>query len=107
MEMLPFLVAQRQASQYDLFVPNYTTPAQFRETCLSVLRHAKWIVIDRTWAENPRMLVGFLNGPSPPEVHEFEQALNDNSEPVERFGMIEIRQRRQHVDEAVCAGISQ
>jgi hypothetical protein len=105
--MLPFLVARQQVSRYDLFVPGgYTTPAQYRETCLSVIRHATWVVIDRTWAEDPRMLVGFYSGPLPPDVRKFEQALNDSFEPVERFGVIEIRHRRQQVDETACLGIS-
>jgi hypothetical protein len=109
MEMLPFLVARQQVSRYDQFIPEYTTPAQYRETCLSVLRHASWIVIDRTWAENPRQLVESFSGihnASPPEVRKFEQALDDSYEPVERFGVIEIRHRRRQVNEASCADIS-
>jgi hypothetical protein len=106
MEMLPFLVARQHVSRYDLFVPSYTTAEQYRETCLSVLRNATWVVIDRTWTEDPRMLVGFYSGPSRPEAQRFEHAMNESFELVQRFGVIEIRHRRRNVDEAVCEDIS-
>jgi hypothetical protein len=110
LEMLPFLLGREQISKYDLFVPDYTTPAQYEETCFSVMREATWVVIDRSWKENPRSLLAAfpaIGDPSPPEVRKFEQALDAGFEQVARFGTIEIRRRRQQQpSEAACAGIS-
>ena len=45
--LLPFLTARIHPARFDVLVPNYTTPAQFYETCRSVLRSTSWVVIDR------------------------------------------------------------
>jgi hypothetical protein len=106
LQMLPFLVRRTQVSRYDLFLPQYTTPAQYQEACLDVMRQASWVVVDRRW-ENPalRKAVG-LHDPPPPEFGRFEKVLDEGFEPVERFGVIEIRKRRKQASEAACAGIS-
>jgi len=107
LQMLPFLVRRTQVSRYDLFVPQYTTPAQYQEACLDVMRQASWVVINRKWTENPIYWKELgVHGPPPPEYGRFEKALDEGFEPVERFGVIEIRKRRQQTSEAACAGIS-
>ena len=106
LQMLPYLVRRTQVSRYDVFLPRYTTPAQYQEACLDVMRQASWVVIDRRW-EDPRLrkAVG-LHDPPPPEFGTFEKVLDEGFEPVERFGVIEIRKRRKQASEAACAGIS-
>jgi hypothetical protein len=107
LQMLPYLVQRTQVSRYDVFVPHYTTPAQYQEACLDVMRQASWVVIDRKWTENPIYFKGLgVHGPLPPEFGRFEKVLDEGFEPVERFGVIEIRKRRKQASEAACAGIS-
>ena len=104
-QMLPYLVRRTQVSRYDAFVPHYTTPAQYQEACRDVMRQASWVVIDWKWT--PRLWKGVgVRLPFPPEFGRFEKVLDEGFEPVERFGQIEIRKRRQQASEAVCAGIS-
>jgi hypothetical protein len=104
-QMLPYLVRRTQVSRYDAFVPHYTTPAQYQEACLDVMRQASWVVIDWKWT--PRLWKGVgVRLPLPPEYGRFEKVLDEGFEPVERFGQIEIRKRRQQASEAVCADIS-
>jgi hypothetical protein len=106
LQMLPFLARRTQVSRYDLFVPHYTTPAQYQEACLDVMRQASWVVIDRRWTE-PRMWKWLgVQFPLPPEFAKFEKVLDEGFEPAERFGLIEIRKRRKQASEAACAGIS-
>jgi hypothetical protein len=107
LQMLPFLVRRTQVSRYDVFVPHYTTPAQYQEACLDVMRQASWVVIDRKYTEDPNEWKGMgVKGPLPPEYGRFEKVLEEGFEPVERFGVIEIRKRREQASEAFCAGIS-
>jgi hypothetical protein len=104
--MLPFLARRTQVSRYDVFIPQYTTPAQYQEACRDVMRQASWVVIDRRW-EDPELLKGVgVHGPLPPESGRFEKVLEEGFEPVERFGFIEIRKRRKQASEAACAEIS-
>ena len=51
MPMLPFLTAREHVSRYDIFVPGYTLPSQYQEACVSSIRRALWVVIDRTWTD--------------------------------------------------------
>jgi len=107
LQMLPFLVRRTQVSRYDVFVPHYTTPAQYQEACLDVMRQASWVVIDRKYTEDPNEWKGMgVKRPLPPEYGRFEKVLDEGFERVERFGAIEIRKRRKQASEAACADIS-
>ena len=109
LQMLPFLLDRQQVSKYDLFIPGYTTPEQYQETCFNVMREATWVVIDRTFREDPQILLEAfpsLHDPSRPEMRRFEEALDEAFEPVRRFGVIEIRRRRGQPSETACAGIA-
>jgi hypothetical protein len=105
LQTLPFLARRTQVSRYDLFVPRYTTPAQYQEACLDVMRQASWVVIDRGWNTKEWKSLG-VEFPLPPEFGRFEKVLDEGFEPVERFGHIEIRKRRKQASEAACADIS-
>src|SRR5262249_16108859 len=74
--MLPFLTASEHVSKHDLFIPGYTTPSQYQEACVSALRHASWLVIDRNWTATSFMRnFPALRDAEPPETKRFELAL--------------------------------
>src|SRR5262249_49175748 len=109
--MLPFLTARDQVSSYDILYPGWTTPSQYQDACISVLRHASWLVIDRNWtAPNfetlrlsyPRMPDAALN-----ETKRFELALQGAFEFVAREGSLELRRRVKTPDETVCKDIAE
>jgi hypothetical protein len=105
--MLPFLTARRQVSRYDVFTPGYTLPSQYQEACISVMRKASWVVIDRDWT-NPKLLTAIwpaMRDAQPPETRKFEQALETGFEFVAREGSFELR-RRVRTIETVCARIA-
>jgi hypothetical protein len=107
--MLPFLTGREHASKYDVFTPGYTSPFQYQEACISAMRHAAWLVIDRNWFD-PEFLRGHypaIRGAEPPEVTRLEQALQNGFELVARDGALELRRRVKTMDEAVCASIAE
>jgi hypothetical protein len=108
MPMLPFLTAHRHVSKYDIFVPGYTLPSQYKEACLSAMRSASWVVIDRDWTDPKFLTTVFpaMRDPDPPETRRFEQALEKGFDFVARWGAFEVRRRVPAVDESVCASIA-
>jgi hypothetical protein len=108
MPILSFLTAREHVSKYDIFIPGYTTSSQYKEACISALRHASWLVIDRNWAAaNFLRYFPALRDAEPPETKQFELALQSGFEFVARDGQFELRRRVKTVDEAVCAGITE
>ena len=106
--MLPFLTAREHVSKYDLFIPGYTTPSQYQEACVSALRHASWLVIDRSWTATSFMRnFPALRDAEPPETKRFELALQTGFELVARDGAFELRRRVKTADETLCAGIAE
>lgn len=106
--VMSFLTAREQVSRYDIFTPDYTTPAQYRETCLAVMRQASWIVIDRSW-QDPRhwkQVFPAMRDPAPRETRMFEHALTSGFSPVARYGEFELRRRTPAANPAACAGIT-
>ena len=109
MPMLSFLTAREQVSKYDIFQFGYTLPSQYQDACLSVMRRATWVVIDRdltdpsvlqrTWPAMPNTL--------PPETTAFEQALDKGFEIVAREGTSELRRRRDGVNDTLCTGMAE
>jgi Dolichyl-phosphate-mannose-protein mannosyltransferase len=109
--MLPFLTAREHVSKVDLFFPYYTTPSQYQEVCISVLRHASWLVVDRNWTARDlrrlRRSYPAIPDTASPETERFELALQSGFELVARDGAFELRRRVKTVDETVCAGIAE
>lgn len=108
--VLSFLTAREQVSKYDIFVPEYTLPSQYRDACLSVMRRASWVVIDRRWTDFNLLKQVFpaMRGNEPQETKAFEQALDSAFELVARYGPFELRRRQASgVDEAVCDSITE
>jgi hypothetical protein len=109
MPMMPFLSAREAVSEYDILTPGYSLPSQYQEACVSVMRHADWVVIDRAWT-NPALLKAnfpMLRDPQPPETRAFEQVLDANFDLVARDGTFELRHRRDNVSEVVCTAIGE
>ena len=106
--MMPFLTGRRDVSRYDIFVPDYTLPSQYQKACVSVMRQASWVVIDRQWT-NPKFLKAVfpaMENPRPLEMRRFEQALDRGFKLVATDGMYELRRRRAGgVGPALCDGI--
>jgi len=106
--MLPFLTARRHVSRYDVFTPGYTLPSQYQEACVSVMRNASWVVIDRQWTDPKWLTTIFpaIRDPQPPETSKFEQALESGFELVAREDKFELRRRLPTINDSICAGIT-
>ena len=106
--MLPFLTAREHAAKYLIFTPEYTLPSQYQDACLSVMRHASWVVIDH-YMTNPDTLKSIwpaMQNTRPPETRRFEQALDNAFEFVAQEGTFELRRRRDGVTETLCRALS-
>jgi len=91
--LLAFLMDRANPSRLDLFAPNYTTVAQFDNECRSVMRSAKWIVIDHGTIESWERVFPAMRGHSaPPERLQFERELERAFSFVARDGSFELRQ---------------
>ena len=75
--MLPYLTGRRHAAPLDVMAPGYTDAAQFRATCVQVVREAQWLVVDLV-AIHPvviRATWPALRDPNPLEKRSFEVAI--------------------------------
>jgi hypothetical protein len=108
MYMVPFLSGREHISKYDHFVPGYTTPSQYQEACLSVMRYASWVIIDRkrTDPHYLKLIYPSIRDPRPRETREFERNLDDNFELMIQEGSFELRHRRADRPEPTCRNIS-
>jgi hypothetical protein len=106
--MLPFLTAREQVSKYDVFVPGYTSPSQYQEACISVVRRARWLVIDWNSTDPTFLKKTFpaMRDAEPREKKGFELALQRGFEFIARDGPFELRRRVKTVNETVCEGIA-
>jgi len=108
MPMLPFLTAREHVSKYDILVPAYTTPAQYKDACLSAVRHASWAVIDRRFADygNWKQIYPAMPDVAPQEKIRFEKTLNRAFELAVTQGVFELRRRREGVRDDICDSIA-
>jgi hypothetical protein len=106
--MLPFLTAREQMSKYDVFLPGHTLPSQYHDACISVMREASWVVIDRRWTDHSvlKQLYPAIRGAQPQEAQRFEQALDSGFELAAQEQTFELRRRRKGITDTVCAGIA-
>jgi hypothetical protein len=104
MPLMPFLADREHVSKYDIFVPGYTLPSQYRDACLSAMRQAEWLVTGRESVEPELWMKAFpaMEDARPRETVEFEQALDRGFEFVARDGSIELRRRRKDTGEDIC-----
>jgi hypothetical protein len=91
--LLAFLTNRVNPSRLDVFLPNYTTVAEFENECRSVTRSAKWIIVDHGMIESWELAFPAMRGRSaPPERLQFERALARAFSFVARDGSFELRQ---------------
>ena len=103
--MLEFLTGREHVASFDVFLPQYTTPAQYADVCVQTVRHADWVVIDRNLASsNIRYMLPAISNPQPPEKVLFDRAIESNFALVNRYGNYELW-KRQRSDERACANI--
>jgi len=109
MPMLPFLTARVHVSKSDIFFPGYTLPSQYQEACISAMRRASWVVIDRNRTDPTFLKTIFpaMRDAQPQETKSFELALERGFDFVSREGAFELRRRGKGSDETVCAGIAE
>jgi hypothetical protein len=109
MPMLPFLSAREHISRYDIFIPGYTLPSQYQDACISVMRHASWLVIDRKRTDPKflKRLYPAMPDTPPREMREFERILDSNFELVAQDGTFELRRRQEGVSDTVCARVAE
>jgi len=105
--MLPFLSARVHVSKYDFFVPDYTSPSQYRDACISAIRHASWLVIDRYSMDSTILRLSYpALRREPEETKRFERALQLGFELVGRYKAFELRRRLKAVDDGVCEDVT-
>lgn len=106
--MLPFLSGRKHISRYDFFQPGYTTPAQYREACSSVIRDAPWVVVDDFWTDYKewKKYIPATPDEKPKETVAFEHALDDAYELVSKAGNFELRRRRDGISDSACDSIA-
>ena len=107
--MMPFLTGRVDVSRYDVFTPDYTLPSQYQKACISVMRHASWVVIDRQWIDPKFLKTVFpaLQDPRPLETRRFQRALDDGFELVVTDGTFELLLRRTSgVNSGLCDDIA-
>ena len=107
--MFPFIAARNHVSKYDYLQPGYSLPSQYHDACLSAVRNASWVVIDRLWTDPIvfKQQYPAIKDPQPLETKRFEDALDSAFEFIARDGIFELRRRRNGVNEDVCASITQ
>lgn len=104
--MLPFLTGRDHPASLDMLVPQYSTPDQYQETCVQLMRDAQWIVshVEITTPEFYRAVFPAMTNPSPHEKIAFEAALKAGFVPDGRYAGFELS-RRGMADPALCRGI--
>jgi hypothetical protein len=104
MPLLSFLSAREHVSKYEYFIPWYTMPAQYRDACLSAVRHAPWMVTDRRFADYRywKQIYPSMPDTKPWETIQFERILDRAFELVTTKGSFELRRRRQGTGDGVC-----
>jgi hypothetical protein len=107
--MLPFLTARRHVARHDIFTPGWTLPSQYQEACVSTMRGASWVVIDREKTDPKWLKHVFPSSPAPQprETTRFEQALETGFEFVAREGPFELRHRVPGANERLCSSIAE
>ena len=104
--LLAVLTGREQVSRYDLFIPSYTTPAQYQEACASVMQDADWVLLDRRIMTPSHLMLNFpaMPNPSPPELLKFERVLEDGFALASLNGDYELRRRILEAQVKLCEG---
>ena len=106
MPLAPVLAGRVGVTSFDVYVPGYTTPAQYAQACREMMRGAQWVVVNVNWTD-PRALKQVfpaLRDGDPPEKQAFERALHTGFPLVRREGPFELRRRGPATSETLCEG---
>lgn len=106
MPMMSFLSGRLQTSKYDIFVPYYTQPDQYKDACDSIMSHTRWAVLQRTSMEVWTIAFPAMKHVAPSELTAFESALDRGFDLKELVGGFELRQRNGEDELALCGGIA-
>jgi hypothetical protein len=108
MPTIPFLTAREHVGKYDVFTPGYTLPSQYQDACISVLRHADWVVVNTQWTDPDHLQRVFpaMQNAQPHESKAFEDALGRGFALVAQYGEFELRHRQPSVSETICADVA-
>ncbi len=103
--LMPFLTARDHPVPIDLFIPNYTTRAQYAVSCRAAMS-AEWVVFDTSWTDEVMAyLFPYPGGYAPEERVLFEVAIRRGFAPVARIGTFEVLQQTSEADVDLCRGI--
>jgi hypothetical protein len=96
MPMVSFMAQREQVGAYDIFLPRYTSAAEYAETCRAVAAKAQWVVYDRKWTDPVELKILFpgMRDTAPPEFRAFEQALSEGFAPTWRNRRFVILKRK-------------
>jgi hypothetical protein len=103
--LMPVLAGRVGVAPLDVFVPGYTTAAQYDATCRAVIRDAQWVVIDvpMTDPRNMRQQFPALGTVNPPAKARLERAIRQAFPDVRHHGRFELRRRGPDTSADPCA----
>jgi hypothetical protein len=103
--LMPVLAGRVGVAPLDVFVPGYTTAAQYDATCRAVIRDAQWVVIDvpMTDPRNMRQQFPALGTVNPPAKARLERAIRQVFPDVRHHGRFELRRRGPDPTADPCA----
>ncbi len=101
--MLPFLTGRRYPVRLDMLLPQYSTPAQYQETCRQLMQEAQWVVshVEITQPDFYRAVFPAMTNPLPPEKMAFEASLDAAFVHVGTYDGFQLM-RRAAADVALC-----
>lgn len=105
--MLPFLTGHHHPARLDMLLPQYSTPAQYKETCRQLMQNAQWVVshFEITRPNFYRTVFPAMTNPSPHEKIAFEVALDKAFVPNGTYGGFQIM-RRTAANVTLCNAIT-
>ncbi|EQB05673.1 hypothetical protein L288_12405 [Sphingobium quisquiliarum P25] len=101
--MLPFLTGRRHPARLDMLLPQYSTPAQYKETCRQLMQEAQWVVshVEITRPDFYSAVFPAMTNPLPPEKMAFEASLDAAFVHVGTYDGFQLM-RRAAADVALC-----
>ena len=103
--LMPVLAGRVGVTPFDVYVPGYTTAAQYARACRDLMRDGQWVVVDVP-ATNPRLLkliFPAFSGVRPPEQQAFDTALDQGFPRVRQRGRFALRRRGPAAGDGLCA----
>ncbi len=103
--LTPALAGRVGVTPFDVYMPGYTTAAQYARACRDLMRDAQWVVVDAP-GTNPRLMkliFPALSGVRPPEERAFEIALDRGFPRVRQRGRFTLRRRGPAASDTLCA----